>query len=176
MQDLSSAFELDDLNPQVQSWRLTAMQGEGQGFIVFGVTQSHEQTFYHQTSEPAKGPQLPSAHSGRHGRDSNPQSSVYETDTLPLGHRAWCGGDTLEVCSGCFPNWRSTGIFKTLQPSLGCVGKNNFHYVEGGRSGWANWLETIEKQQELRQPKLCRRASMNTQHLQPESRATMHRR
>ena len=24
----------------------------------------------------------------RHERDSNPRSSVYETDTLPLGHRA----------------------------------------------------------------------------------------
>lgn len=95
-----------------------------------------------------------------------------------LGRRDWRnvedGGQG--CCSGCFPNWRSTGIFKTLQPSLGCVGKNSFHYVEGGRSGWADWLETIEKQQELRQPKLCRRASMNTQHLQPESRPTMHRR
>ena len=25
---------------------------------------------------------------GRHGRGSNPRSSVYETDALPLGHRA----------------------------------------------------------------------------------------
>ena len=29
----------------------------------------------------------------RHERDSNPRSSVYETDALPLGHRANTSGN-----------------------------------------------------------------------------------
>ncbi len=33
----------------------------------------------------------------RHGRDLNPRSSVYETDALPLGHRA-CLSSCLNSC------------------------------------------------------------------------------
>ncbi|MEQ2296372.1 hypothetical protein AMECASPLE_024232 [Ameca splendens] len=32
----------------------------------------------------------------RHGRGSNPRSSVYETDALPLGHRA-CAAPSVSI-------------------------------------------------------------------------------
>lgn len=39
----------------------------------------------------------------RHGRGSNPWSSVYETDTLPLGHRAL-------FSRGSFGMWKKCGV------------------------------------------------------------------